>query len=846
MSMSFWKRERALLIPVVLLAVGTSVAQIPTKCLEIESILVDACNPSSLCPGSSEGQNEMVRFRVGPADIALGDLEADWPNNSWRGLVQNTTTASITSQLNATIASCGLLIEPPQGIIPAGSTVLLVTSTEMCVAGNSFAALTDTIYLIFQDAGNTSGHFANSPAAGQPVSPTPPVGNSERTLILFDNATNCSDTATYVRELLVNSLGTYGGMAGESDGGTAEFSWPGVPVASYVNYGCQAPFLPVVVEATAVGTLCGASGTVNISAEVTGGAFTSVQWSGGTGTFGDPNALVTTYTAGAGDVGTVILTLCAQTDCADPICGTVQVASGSGPIVTITGNGPLAICPGQQVVLTASGADTYVWAGGQNGASITVDTPGTYTVTGTDACGTADGSVEVTQASGIVVTISGNTSVCPGGSTTLTASGATSYLWSTGEFTPSITVNAPGLYSVNGSSSCGSATQAVNVTLGSAPFVTVSGDTEVCAGATATLTATSNSPVEWSTGEETLSIEVTDGGTYTVTGTNACGSASASIDVAVVEAPTVTISGNLAICAGQSTTLTASGADDYVWSNGSTGATVAVDQAGPITVSGTTACGSNNATVTITEGASPTVAISGEDLLCAGSSIVLTATSNAPIVWNTGATTSSITVSAAGLYTVTATNACGSDSDGQTVTASPLNASFTASPSSGTAPLTVQFNNTSTTGSAPVWDFDGLGTSTAASPGFTFDAPGSYLVTLLVTLDGCEAEADAVINVVQAGPGTASAISIPNVFTPNNDRVNDVLSIQAVNIVSVEVLIYNRWGQKVNELRRVGEVWDARSMSGNVVPDGTYFYTLTALGADGVEHSASGHITLVR
>ncbi|MCB9179761.1 MAG: gliding motility-associated C-terminal domain-containing protein, partial [Flavobacteriales bacterium] len=250
--------------------------------------------------------------------------------------------------------------------------------------------------------------------------------------------------------------------------------------------------------------------------------------------------------------------------------------------------------------------------------------------------------------------------------------------------------------------------------------------------------------------------------------------------------------------------------------------------------------------VTITEGASPTVEISGEDVLCAGSSVVLTATSNAPILWNTGATTSSITVNTAGLYTVTASNACGSDSDGQTVTASPLNASFTATPSSGTAPLTVQFNNASTSGSTSAWDFDGPGTSSAVSPSFTFEGTGVYEVVLEVTLDGCVAEASAMITVGQAAPGTASSISIPNVFTPNNDRVNDVLSIQAVNIVSVEVLIYNRWGQKVNELRRVGEVWDARSMSGNVVPDGTYFYTLTALGADGVEHSASGHITLVR
>lgn len=838
--------ERSVLVGLALACVGTLVAQVPTKCLEIESILVDACNPSSTCPGSDEGQNEMVRFRVGPAPIALGELEADWPNNSWLGLVQDATTASLTSQLNATITSCGLLLEPPLGIIPAGSTVLLVTSTDMCVAGNSFAALTDTLYLIFQNAGNTSGHFANSPAAGQPISPTPPTGSTSRTLILFHNPSGCSDTATYVRQLLVNSLGTYGGENGECDGGTVEYSWPGVPVATYVNQGCQAPFVPVIVDATVVGSLCGGTGTVDLSGTVSGGAFTSVQWSGGTGTFGDPNALVTTYTAGAGDLGTVVLTLCAQTDCADPICGTVQVASGSGPVISIAGNGPLAICPGQQVVLTASGADTYVWEGGLSGPSITVDTPGMYVVTGTDACGTAVDSVEVTAASGVVITITGSTTVCPGGSTTLTANGATSYVWSTGEITPSITVTTPGTYTVNGSSSCGSATQSAIVTFGSAPAVSVSGDQVVCAGVPATLTATSNAPVLWSTGEQTPSITVTAPGTYTATATNGCGSSSASMDVLLIDAPTVTISGVLAICPGQTTTLTASGADTYVWSDGSTGAVISVAQPGPITVTGTSACGTDAATVTITTGESPTVEITGGTLLCAGASIVLTASSNAPITWNTGATGSSITVNNPGLYTVTATNACGTDSDGHTVDASPLEAGIAATPLSGTVPLQVQFTNTSTAGASSAWDFGGLGTSTSTAPVFTFQAPGSYLVTLEVALGGCTAEAVVLINVIPPPAGTASSISLPNVFTPNNDRTNDVLSIQAVNIVSVEVLIYNRWGQKVNELRRVGEVWDGRSMSGNLVPDGTYFYTLNALGTDGVTHTLTGHITVVR
>jgi hypothetical protein len=84
-------------------------AQVPTKCLEIESILVDACNPSDLCPGSSEGQNEMVRFRTGPQATPIGALEADWPNNTWRGLVQNGTTAQLTFKVRVQLC-CKLVL----------------------------------------------------------------------------------------------------------------------------------------------------------------------------------------------------------------------------------------------------------------------------------------------------------------------------------------------------------------------------------------------------------------------------------------------------------------------------------------------------------------------------------------------------------------------------------------------------------------------------------------------------------------------------------------------------------------------------------------------------------------
>ena len=78
-------------------------AQIPTKCLEIESILVDACISETDCPGSTEGMNEMVRFITGPQPIALADLQFTFYSSNFLGIAQDATIASLIAQLNASI-----------------------------------------------------------------------------------------------------------------------------------------------------------------------------------------------------------------------------------------------------------------------------------------------------------------------------------------------------------------------------------------------------------------------------------------------------------------------------------------------------------------------------------------------------------------------------------------------------------------------------------------------------------------------------------------------------------------------------------------------------------------------
>jgi len=520
---------RILSVSGLLLLAGAVSAQVPTKCLEIESILVDACISSTDCPGSAEGQNEMVRFRVGPQAIALSDLNVDWPNNSFNGLVQNSTSAAVTATLNASVTACGLLLEPPGGLIPAGASVLLITSTAMCTEANSFAGLTDTLYVIFQQAGNTAGHFANQ-NNGSLVSPVPTGGPSLRTLVITRTSTNCSDTVTYDRQELVNLYGTYGGTSSENDGATVSFTWPGTPALTYTNSGCQAPVVFTVVTATSNTTSICAGGTVSLSGTISG-SYTSVQWSGGTGTFSSPTDTLTTYTAGPGDQGNVVLSFCAVGSCGQSTCDTLLLSIDTNPAISITASGPTELCPGQSLDLVASGGTGYIWSTNATTTQITVSAPGTYSVSGSNACGQSSASITIDPGVAPAVSITGGTTLCTGSSLMLTATGADTYLWNTGDPNASTLITTTGTYTVTGTNGCGQDTASVTVVPVAPPVVQINGNLLICPGASTTLTASSGVTYLWNTGATTQSIAVSAPGVYFVSVSNGCASATAQAEV---------------------------------------------------------------------------------------------------------------------------------------------------------------------------------------------------------------------------------------------------------------------------------------------------------------------------
>ncbi|MEM1216098.1 MAG: hypothetical protein AAGJ82_10455, partial [Bacteroidota bacterium] len=220
--------------------------------------------------------------------------------------------------------------------------------------------------------------------------------------------------------------------------------------------------------------------------------------------------------------------------------------------------------------------------------------------------------------------IVGNQTICVGESTTLSASGGSSYSWNSGSNNASITVS-PGsttTYTVTVTNGQGCTdTESVTVIVNPNPDAQITGSGVVCEGETTTLTATganSGGTYAWSTGANTPSITVTPNGSttsYSVTVTNTTGCSDVAT-ISVTPAPNIMVSASSSeICSGQSTTLMAAGGASYQWStdaNDATSSSVIVNPTTTttysVTVTSSAGC-PETGTVTVTVLEQPTATV---------------------------------------------------------------------------------------------------------------------------------------------------------------------------------------------------------------------------------------------
>lgn len=180
------------------------------------------------------------------------------------------------------------------------------------------------------------------------------------------------------------------------------------------------------------------------------------------------------------------------------------------------------------------------------------------------------------------------------------------------------------------------------------------------------------------------------------------------------------------------------------------------------------------------------------------------------------------------------------DSCNVTAFAAPIAGFDTASGGFFNNPWT--FIDTSTGAIVWFWYFGDGDSSALQNPIHNYPQPGTYTVTQIVlNSNGCM---DTITSIITVNEG----ILIPNVFTPDGNGFNDVFYIPNSGVKQYHIEIYDRWGAKMWETTADEIRWDGRTLSGQLLSNGTYYYALktTLITATGEkDYDVNGFVTLL-
>ena len=538
---------------------------------------------------------------------------------------------------------------------------------------------------------------------------------------------------------------------------------------------------------------------------------------------------------------------------------TVLINVNSLPVIN-TSPSTATICSGGSVILSVNGGNSYTWSPAIDlscsncvspTASPSITT--TYSVIGSNTNGcisTATTAITVDLLPTINVNQSSFT-LCSGSSTVLTASGATNYTWSPAIGLSCISCTSPTanplsntIYTVSGNNGNGcSNTATVSIFINSLPLLNVNPtSTIVCSGTSVNITASGATAYAWNplTGLSCSSCTnaiatPTINTTYSVTGfgTNGC-STIKTVQITVYALPNLVFSPPSAtLCVGSTTLALVFGANNYTWApaNGLSCNACSNPSVSPLvstvyTVTGKDGNGCiNSKTYNVIVGQPITGSITGDSTVCFGSSITLQAQGGTTYSWSNGANTSLVAVSPTinTTYSVIISQLGCKDTVLRTIKIFSVPLVYAGADLTLHYGASVSLNGFSTNTTNLNWSpQSNLSCYNCLNP--VANPTISTLYTLTSTNQfGCKAS-DSLYIIVDAVCGD---VFVPNVFSPNGDGQNDILYVENRCLLSIEFIIYDRWGEKMFESNDPKQGWDG-TYKGEQLNGGGFVYYLRA------------------
>lgn len=538
---------------------------------------------------------------------------------------------------------------------------------------------------------------------------------------------------------------------------------------------------------------------------------------------------------------------------------TLTVSIKPQPVISISPDNA-AFCPGDSVQLTATGGNLYQWSPSAGLSDPTISNPKaapltttTYNLVVVNSDGCKDSLTKtVTKNISPVATVSSPVSICPGDSTQLSASGGVSYQW-----LPSAGLNNSTIANPNASPGVTTVYKVIvtdiqgckdsattTVSLKPKPLINLSSPAPVCKGDTAQLNASGGVSYQWSPaiGLNNVTISnpkaspaITTTYSVLVTGINNCID-SASAVVTINQPPSITLTADTFICAGDSVQLTASGGASYQWlpAGGLSASDVAAPKASPagtttykVLVYSAAAC-IDSAFVTVTVKPKPVIGISSSVSICRADTTQLMATGGINYQWSPSTGLSNATVpgpfaspSTNTIYNVVVSNADGcKDSAQTTVSVTPKPLPNLGKDTTICIDETVVLNATTNSGLSYRWN------TGETTPAISVDQPGIYSV--MVDIAGCTSPAADTILVEDLPPPT---VSLRNDTTVCSTYILQ-LEAKGTNIENYtwstgstdSFILVNTQGQySITVNNKCGTASDIVAISVNVCADDLYF-----------------------